>query len=248
MIHQVKMLIFNTEKVKYSIICYVFLVNACVAINVSLNRNCDQLPLKVLKRLHGPAFDSRYMSISEPKDIDDDYLMDDNENFNRKRADNYRPAFYIDEEHTIPLSDEPAWNIQWDVFGELSQSANTRGKRSPVPIGESEENQRLKRQSTNNRLFNEISCEKRVKWVHLGPDYHPSHLRTIECTKSTCFYSHGSCRPRHFAVRILKRRQGVCANASSLKSYGYFSKQAEVWEWIEVAVNFCCECVAHDLL
>lgn len=229
------------------------LVDICTAMSALQKQNCDQLPLKVLKRLHGPAFDSRYMSISEPMDGEDNPM--DQTDFDRKRSSNDRPAFYINEEHTVALSDEPAWNIEWDTFDE--QPKHSLRKRSPVPIGADVKSQlpdaldtdpailmqRAKRQSGNNGLFDEVRCEKKVKWIHLGPDYHPSHLRTIECTQSTCFYGHANCKPRHFAVRILQRRRGSCADASSLKAYGFNGRQAEVWEWIEVAVNFCCDCI-----
>lgn len=238
-----------------SIMCCVFLANICMAMSVSRKQNCEQLPLKVLKRLHGPAFDSRYMSISEPKMVEDNIMMDDTESSDRTRRADHRPAFYISEEHTITLSDEPAWNIQWDAFDSQLQPGQIRKKRSPVPIGVDvnmqntdqvveAQIQRIKRHGTSNGLFDEIKCQKRVKWINLGPDYHPSHLRTIECTKPTCFYKHAKCKPRHFSVRILQRRRGACADASSLKTYGFNGTQAEVWEWIEVAVNFCCDCVA----
>lgn len=234
------MSIFNSKKVKFSVICCVFLTNICVAMSVSGKQNCDQLPLRVLKRLHGAAFDSRYMSINEPKDSDNDNLMDDTEDFDRKRSADHRPSFYIGEEHTIELSDQPAWKVQWDALDE--QPGHTRKKRSPLPIGYDVKPEKSERQ--NMGIFKEIKCEKRVKWIHLGADYHPPHLRTIECTKSTCFYSHGNCRPRFMPVRILKRRRGACADASILEMYGFAGKQAEVWEWIEVSVNFCCDCVA----
>lgn len=251
------MLIFIRKKVIYSIMCCVFLVNICTAMSALKRQNCEKLPLKVLKRLHGPAFDSRYMSISEP-DVEDN-IMDDTENTDRTRRADHRPAFYITEDHTVTLSDEPAWDIEWDAFDTRRKSTYSRKKRSPVPIGVDlnpkevvpDADQlvgmlRKKRQLSNSGIFNEMKCEKRVKWIHLGPDYHPSHLRTIECTKPTCFYSHAKCKPRHFAVRILQRRRGACADASSLKTYGFTGKQAEVWEWIEVAVSFCCDCIAPN--
>lgn len=43
-------------------------------------QNCEQLPLKVLKRLHGPAFDSHYMSINELVNVENN-MMDDTEKF-----------------------------------------------------------------------------------------------------------------------------------------------------------------------
>lgn len=251
---QFKMFIFKAKKEIFPIVCCVFLASICVATSASTRQNCEKLPLKVLKRLHGPAFDPRYMSISEPKNVEYNDKLDDTDANRNKRGDQ-RPAFYITEEHTISLSDQPAWNVEWDAI----EPAKSRQKRSPIPIGVNAADLqeipdvdqvagslRKKRQLSDSGLFKEMKCEKRVKWIHLGPDYHPSHLRTIECTKPTCFYSHAKCKPRHFAVRILQRRRGACADASSLKTDGFSGKRAEVWEWIEVTVNFCCDCVAPN--
>lgn len=219
------------------------------------NHNCEQLSVKILKRLHGPAFDARYMSISKPMD-DEDNVMDPTDNIDRKRNSRNRPSFYITEEHTLVLSEQPAWNVEWDSFREEESHSQMRKKRSLVPIGvDSKETeatqlstesdlQRQKRQNSNQRRSEPWRCEKKVTWVNLGPDYHPPHLRTIECTKPKCYYGMFDCKPRHFAVRILQRRRGACADAASLKAYGFTGQSAEVWEWVEISVNFCCDCVA----
>lgn len=247
------------------------LVNLCTTMSVSefdamkkikenrTNQNCEQLSVKILKRLHGPAFDPRYMSISKPMD-DEDNVMDPTDNIDRKRKTKNRPSFYITEEHTLVLSEEPAWNIEWDKFREEQSLSQTRKKRSVVPISlntkattddETDTEtidtdlQRQKRQNSNqSRRSEPWRCEKKVTWVNLGPDYHPPHLRTIECTKPKCYYGMFDCKPRHFAVRILQRRRGACADAASLRVYGFTGQSAEVWEWVEISVNFCCDCVA----
>lgn len=206
-------------------------------------QNCEPLPLKVLKRLHGPAFDARYMSINEPVD-NDESILDATDNFGRKR--NTEP-FYITEGHIELLSDKPAWNVEWDTFVS-SKKQKTRKKRSLLPIGvnsadNSTQSDALNRQKRNNRLPT-WHCERKVKWEHLGPDYHPSHLRTVECTRPKCYYNEYNCKPRHFSVHILQRRRGACSDATNLEIFGFDGKYAEVWEWVEVAVNFCCDCVA----
>lgn len=227
--------------------CCAFLVGSCTTMSISdaikmsnkngSTQNCEQLPVEILKRVHGPAFDARYMSVDQPPD-DDESISDTMYNVGRKRkADNenfsQRPSFYITTDHTEVLSEEPAWNIEWDKY-QAPNSPVTREKRS-LPSRES--------LSRPNAPWH---CERKVKWEHLGPDYHPSHLRTVECTQRKCYYQQYDCKPRYFTVRILKRRRGVCSDASKLKFYGFTGESAEVWEFVEVTVNFCCDCVASN--
>lgn len=88
-------------------------------------------------------------------------------------------------------------------------------------------------------------CEATVKWVDLGPEYFPRYLRNVECAKHYCWYKVFMCKPKSFAIKILHRRKGKCADAGNLKkitSYGFSSQYGEVWRWEEVAINFCCDC------
>lgn len=46
---------------------------------------CEELPLKILNRLYGPAFDARYMSIAKSLE-NDDSVLDAMDNIDRKRS------------------------------------------------------------------------------------------------------------------------------------------------------------------
>lgn len=262
-----EMLIYIIERIIFVTMCCVLFGVLCTTMSVSdfeamkkfkdkenpTQQNCEQLPLKVLKELHGPAFNPRYMSINKPLDNEEN-PMEPNDAVDRRRETNSRPSFYITEEHMHVLSDEPAWNIKWDTFREEDSEGNgqKRKKRDLIPIGvdanqlatQSTPLQRPKRQYSNGGRSEPWRCEKTVKWVHLGPDFHPSHLRTIECSKPKCYYGMFDCKPKKFEVRVLQRRRGACADAASLKVYGFNGKYAEVWEWTQISVNFCCDCVA----
>lgn len=229
--------------------------------------SCEKLPLVVLQRLHGAAYDARYMSISRPINIDIEDIKlkfadpNDRDQYLIKRNTEESTSFDVSADHTYVISDEPAWDVQWDKLSEMqpeNQNAR-RKKRDLLAIGvepltakvnysglldEEEILQRQKRQNSQSGQHEEPwRCETRIKWIDLGPDFHPSHLRTTECTKSDCWYQIYKCQPKHFALHILRRRRGTCSNANKLKMYGFVGELAEVWEWVEVAVNFCCECV-----
>lgn len=253
-----EMLAYIIKKTIFLIMCGAFLSDLCTSMTISEEvskeirtmNNCEKLSVNILRRLHGPAFDARYMSITQPSD-DDNNVFDPLDTADRKRnADSKRPSFYITGDHVEVLSEQPAWNIEWGSFQSPSTNQKRR-RRSLIPIGEDPIEMAHQQLDALNREKREIQarkepwqCERKVKWIHLGDDYHPSHLRSIECTQPTCFWQKYNCKPRHFAVRILQRRRGACADAASLKNYGFTGKYAEVWEWVEVAVNFCCDCVA----
>lgn len=249
------MLIHLSKKIVILTMCCALLGGMCTTMSISEARkskekrtmqNCEPLPLKILRKVHGAAFDARYMSITEPTD-NDETISDTMDDFDVKRNAAQRPSFYITDDHMEVLSEEPAWNIDWDTFSS-SQKQMKRKKRSLLPIGvdpteNATQSDELNRQKRQNR-GDPWKCERKVKWVHLGPDYHPSHLRTVECTRPKCYYQQYNCKPRHFAVHILQRRRGACADAKDLKMFGFAGKYAEVWVLVEIAVNFCCDCVA----
>lgn len=241
------MLVSILNKIIFQMMCCVIICDLCVTKTLSLSEKmakCDELPFEVLKRLHGPAFDSRYMSNGKPPD-DGESPFDQSPMFSRKRsAQDAGESFYINDDHTIVLSEEPAWNFDWGSF--KTPSANQMRKRRSLPPITSNLSESIKQTALLNRDKRHTGapwqCEKKLKWVHLGPDYHPAYLRSIECTKSKCYYNVFDCKPRKFQVRVLQRRRGACADASSLRNFGFTGKYAEIWEWVVVSVTFCCDC------
>lgn len=82
------------------------------------------------------------------------------------------------------------------------------------------------------------SCESRIRWQDLGPDFFPRYLRSVECTQTQCYYGHYDCRPRFFTVRLLRRRKGECAALQDAS--------VDLWVWEERAVAMCCDCVSRS--
>ncbi|KAJ1522152.1 hypothetical protein ONE63_002463 [Megalurothrips usitatus] len=89
-------------------------------------------------------------------------------------------------------------------------------------------------------------CESPLRWVDLGPDYFPRYLRSADCANSACTGAGFVCRPRSFSVKVLRRREGVCAPAGDLpveeSTVGLPSDLRDLWVWELRAVNFCCVC------
>lgn len=88
-------------------------------------------------------------------------------------------------------------------------------------------------------------CEATIVWADLGPDYFPRYIRNVECTKHYCWYKTFICKPKSFAIKILYRRKGICADATNLRknnAFDFRGQFGELWKWKEVAINFCCDC------
>lgn len=256
-------------------------------------KECDELPPKILAELLGEAYNSRYMSIKWPMDNDAGENERNVYSVMKRKVESV-PSFYVDEKHTIELSEKPAWDVKGHVTElEAQRAKRRRKKRSPISatrdngpklqdndststeiehqiqdytalfgtethsnaFNETDDEQTTARnkraysrssssQSDNKKLY-PWKCDAKIKWVDLGPDYFPRFLRTVECTKHYCWYKAFVCKPKSFAVKILHRRKGKCADAGNLKrisSFDFHGEFGEVWKWEEVAINFCCDC------
>lgn len=228
-----------------------------------LKRQCEELPKIVLAQLLGEAYNSRYMSINWPISSDENDDQRNEYSVVKRRVDNV-PSFYVEEKHTMELSDKPAWDLDdAEAIAEIENLSKRRRRRKRlVPIDansatdqsfaddSSERNKRAFGRSGSNAASgaNKLypwKCEAAIKWVDLGPDYFPRFLRTVECTKHYCWYKAFVCKPKSFAVKILHRRKGMCANAENLRKISAFDFRGdfgELWKWEEVAINFCCDC------
>lgn len=89
-------------------------------------------------------------------------------------------------------------------------------------------------------------CETRRKWIELSRDYYPRYLRSVQCTKPKCWYGNYGCVAKKMSVRILQRHSGDCTDAANLKQLGFGSRNAELWRWVKVDINFFCECAQPD--
>lgn len=260
--------------------------NVSTAINDDNGEKCEELPEMVLAELLGEAYNSRYMSVNRPVSNDDLRSNYPNANTLSKRKVESLPSFYVEETHTIELSEKPAWDIRGHIEDfELSQlNKKRRRKRAAAILNEQKklepenvskmENKEIgetvpddgepltnrnkraygrnefmpfdgQRTNDNMRKLYPWKCDATIKWVDLGPDYFPRFLRTVECTKQYCWYKKFMCKPKSFAVKVLHRRKGICADAANLRkisSFEFRSALGELWKWEEVAINFCCEC------
>jgi protein trunk len=199
------------------------------------NEVCDQLPPVVLSEILGPAFNSRYMSIEEPKKSAPGVVGS-----NGKRMADDELDFYVDDTYWYDISDKPAWEVRYG--DETMQEFNAR-------LQQTEEYNREKRASVRRggkqNSGRPWECQSKIRWIDLGSDYFPRFLRTVECTRHNCWYGQYTCQPRSFTVKILRRRGGECVKPGNLKSIGNDGLQhelKEMWVWEERAVNFCCDC------
>lgn len=239
----------------------------------AIKRKCEELPKILLAQLLGEAYNSRYMSINRPITSDDGSYVNDNDrnaySVVKRRVENI-PSFYVEEKHALELSEKPVWDIREHTIEELRASKVRRKRLAPiepsetlppsngldeVAINGTDTQARNRRaygrngssgsgKNDPNKLY-PWKCDATIKWVDLGPDYFPRFLRTVECTKHYCWYKAFVCKAKSFAVKILHRRKGSCADAENLRkitTYDFRGEFGEIWTWEEVAINFCCDC------
>lgn len=238
------------------------------------NIQCDELPSMLLADLLGEAYNARYMSINWPissEEVISANTRNDQESHNRKgtnyqkRRTDEQPSFYVDEFFADEISDKPAWDVRHKINIESKKKRRRRRavrtisrvstqqegtqQSSDEDEGASGRQRRAVGRPSHNDNFNKTylpwKCDSYLRWIDLGPDYFPRYLRTVECVKHFCWYKAFVCKAKSFAVKILKRKRGLCADTSNLKkisAYDFRGDLGEVWQWEEVAVNFCCDC------
>lgn len=138
-----------------------------------------------------------------------------------KRNANGIPSFYVEETFSREMNNQPAW-----LSNHVDEKA--RSKRS--------------------KSLQQWQCESKIRWMDLGPDYFPRHLRSIECPLRNCWYGFFKCKPKSFTVKLLRRKKNQCVVTKSGSSSSLLSglpvEVRELWIWEERALSFCCDCTS----
>lgn len=201
---------------------FILLLCASTFLYTETEEDCNPLPREVLKNILGSAYNSRYMSITQPK-----APKKDSEDMKRSQKDSI--PFYVKENFSMELDHRPAWEVN-----HMDTIDN--------------EEARVKRKAENGAV-RQWDCVAKISWSDLGPGYFPRYLRSVDCYSKTCWYAQYSCKPRSFTVKILKR-QNKCVSAElkyvdkNNKMNRLHNDLNELWVWEERAVNFCCYCSA----
>lgn len=232
------------------------------------DEGCEEMQSEQLAKMLGGAYNTRYMSIGAPE--------------NRKASANSKKRgaeddllFAVDDTYSQQISDTPAWEMNFatyatsDVGGDYDDGNEETGHRDRRSVTQEDHqeteiddvNRELRSAGGNSARDNGDSkrswdCGMVIKWKDLGKDYFPRHIRTVECTKTQCFYGQFTCQPRSFTVQLL-RRKGRCVrpgrgHRNSTTPHPHYKtgveglpkELRELWVWEERAVNFCCECSA----
>lgn len=213
---------------KIYLVSFLIGIANCVRIN-SHKVVCDELTMDDLAGILGPAYNSRYMSVDQPKEEE----QVKNNNTYGKRSSDSLMSFHVDEDFEHVLDEEtPAWKVSnhlslGDGTSEAKEKMVTRNKRSARGV------------------VKQWECKSKVKWIDLGVNYFPRYLRSVECLNKYCWYGHYKCKPRSFTVKLLRRREDKCVFAKPGTKIGVIGLPhdlRELWVWEERAVNFCCEC------
>lgn len=162
----------------------------------------------------------------------------------KRGAQDFKP-FYVDDTYAMEISNVPAWELSHlkNSTDEKSYENTTSGAIDGARNQRSNFRRKNEEQQQQQQMKRPWECEAKIKWLDLGYDYFPRYLRTVECTRHSCFYGHFTCKPRSFTVKILRRRRGECVQTrNKIGNDGLHSDLKELWVWEERAVNFCCDC------
>lgn len=193
---------------------------------------CLQLSTKALAKIHGQAFNPRYMSIEPPSS---------NQEASSKRS-SYKIPFYADND-IVSVGDFPAWEADHINYYEEKKESDLKYKNIRI------------RNIFNERMFvnpdvfktRPWECSSKLTWIDLGLQYFPRYIRTVKCISQKCWYGHFNCKPKSFTIKILKKKSGSCIRISDkllmLTLEEFSSEYTELWVWEEIAINFCCDCV-----
>ncbi|VEN42209.1 unnamed protein product [Callosobruchus maculatus] len=194
-------------------------IGVCASpINKDGKPECEEMPEYELEEILGPAYNARYMSLTPPPPEDESRLGA------KRGIVSDAVDFYVAHDLEVEIETRPAWAVTNHVEAAREQSF------------------RFKRDLDYSQ---EWHCKQRIKWLDLGPDYFPRYLKSVECLSETCWFNIYKCRPRSFAVKLLKRRRDRCTAAPDddrIGSSGLPRELRELWVWEERAVTFCCDC------
>ena len=83
------------------------------------------------------------------------------------------------------------------------------------------------------------TCQTTKVWLDLGTKYFPRHVRSVTCSSSTCWFKHFRCRPMHYTIQVLKKKDGVCLRVYS--STGR-PRWQDFWEPVDHQITVGCKC------
>uniref|UniRef100_A0A5S6Q0Y4 TGF-beta family profile domain-containing protein n=1 Tax=Trichuris muris TaxID=70415 RepID=A0A5S6Q0Y4_TRIMR len=241
---------------------------------------CPPTPRKVLLKVLGEAYNERYMSVDAPQSgytnpkfgtLEHDLSARSSDrapsSLNGDYAYRFRLPFHVEPDYQR-MKASSAYNegilglLGEEAAHKLNISSSNRAVAQLKPHPDSP-TLHYAQAGTDFDLESSAAlpeplklpwtCDERVEWLDLGPNYFPRFLRNVSCLSTRCFYGHYRCKPRAFTVILLRKAAQTCVpiNSAKLKELNLpvellldNSEQgwAELWLFNEVAVNFSCHC------
>lgn len=83
------------------------------------------------------------------------------------------------------------------------------------------------------------TCQTTRVWLDLGVKFFPRHVRSVTCSSNTCWFQHFRCRPKHYTIKVLKKKDGECLRVYSGTGSPRFE---DFWEAVDYKITVDCEC------
>lgn len=175
------------------IFMFIFAIADNAPTNWHKNIICAQVPKMVLENVLGGAFNSRYMCIEPPIAVPETST-------GKKRGAWFEEDFFVDGTLMEEVGDDAAWNVNHIEISKMKYGIH-RDKRGVD-------------------YMQQWQCKMKIEWMDLSSDYFPKYLRTVQCSSENCWFGLYKCTPRYFAVKLQRRKRGLC---QSVKKWDFLA-------------------------
>ncbi|KAK4881648.1 hypothetical protein RN001_004967 [Aquatica leii] len=80
------------------------------------------------------------------------------------------------------------------------------------------------------RSLQQWECETKMHWIDLGMDHFPRYIKSVECSGGNCWFGKYRCKPKSFAIKLLRRKKDRCIVAKVGTSIGMEDTKDRVTE------------------
>ena len=97
----------------------------------------------------------------------------------------------------------------------------------------------VSKRSVDNTDPSAWTCQTTKVWLDLGVKFFPRHVKSVTCSSNKCWFQHFWCRPKHYTIQVLKKKEGECLRVYSSTGYPRFE---DFWEAVDYQITVGCEC------
>lgn len=83
------------------------------------------------------------------------------------------------------------------------------------------------------------TCQTSDIWLDLGQGFFPRLVRSVECSSNKCWFGHFQCRPKHYTIKVLKKKEDECIRVNSATG---IPRYQDFWKEVSYQITVDCQC------